>query len=77
MKDLSTIEAVEQNTFECMDWMENKIKDAVETLIKQNKENFKYIATEYGKGYAEGIHDGLLDLLGMLEIEIDEEYFNN
>ena len=76
MKDFNTIEAVERNTFECMEWMENKIRDIIENLIKQNGENLYHADTKYDYGYCHGIHDGLLDVLNALEIETDEEYYN-
>ena len=74
MKDYKTIEAIEKNTFDCMEWMENKIKDIIGKLMKQNAENLKHINTDYDRGYANGIHDGLLDVLNDLDIETDEEY---
>lgn len=76
MKDINTIEAVEKNTFECMEWMENKIRDIIENLMKQNDENLEHANTSYDEGYMNGIHDGLLDVLNALEIETDEEYYN-
>lgn len=60
--------------------MENKIKEIIESLMKSNDENFENIETyedkSYARGYAEGVHDGLLDILNELGIEIDEEYYN-
>ena len=76
MKDYKDIEQLEENTFKCMDWMENKIKDIVKNLMKMNEKNFEYIESDYDEGYAEGIHDGLLDILNALEIDTDEEYYN-
>ena len=76
MKDIKNIEQIEKNTFECMDWMENRVKNIVEDFMKMNSENLKHIETDYDKGYMEGIHDGLLDLLKALDIDTDEEYYN-
>lgn len=85
MKNLNTIEAVEKNAYECMEWMENKIKAVVEKLMEENKARF-YDACDrrdcdielyhYDRGYAEGIHDALVEVLENLEIETDEEYYN-
>ena len=62
--------------------MENKIKEIIEKLMKSNEENFEdikngmYDDKSYAMGYAEGVHDGLLDVLKELGIETDEEYYN-
>lgn len=60
--------------------MEDKIKEIIERLMKSNNENFENIDTyedkSYAKGYAEGVHDGLLDVLNELGIKADEEYYN-
>lgn len=79
MKNYEQIEEIEKNTYECMNWMENKIKVAVENLMKLNDENLlclEYIESPYDRGYVNGIHDGLLDLLKALDIDTDEEYYN-
>ena len=72
----NAVEIIEKNTFECMAWMENKIKEVIERLMKQNEENLKHSNTSYDEGYMFGIHDGLLDVLKELDIETDEEYYN-
>lgn len=76
MKDFNIIEAIEGNTFECMKWMENNIRDIIESLIEKNEENLKYMESDYDEGYMNGIHDGLLDVLNELGIETDEEYYH-
>ena len=85
MKDSKTIEAVEKNTYECMEWMENKIKEVIENLMNKNEKRFYGFSERkdgdmeafmYDQGYAEGIHDALLDVLSELEIEFEEEYYN-
>lgn len=58
----------------------DKIKEEFEKLIAQNNENFENIDSyddrSYARGYAEGVHDGLLDAMNALGIETEEEYFN-
>lgn len=62
--------------------MKNKIKEIVEKLMKSNEENFADIENgmcenkSYARGYAEGVHDGLLDVFKELGIETNEEYYN-
>ena len=57
-----------------------QMKKIIDNLIKDNEPNFEEIDTyenrSYARGYAEGIHDGLLDVLNQLKIETDEEYYN-
>ena len=60
-------EMIEKNIFECMEWMENKIKDIVTSLTEQMEK-------EWGKAgannnYIEGYCDALTDLMYKLEIE--------
>ena len=65
-----------------------KTEDIIKELMEQNEENFDCFkskeykncaagARDYDKGYAEGIHDGLLDVLKKLGIETDEKYNND
>ena len=60
--------------------MENKIKEIIEKLMESNEENFEniemYEDKSYAKGYAEGVHDGLLSVLNAFGIETEEEYYN-
>ena len=62
--------------------MENKIKEIIKRLMESNNENFEdiengmYEDKSYARGYAEVVHDGLLDVLNVLGIETDEEYYN-
>lgn len=72
----NVVEMIEKNTYECMDYMENKIKEIIKRLMKQNEENLKHANTSYDEGYMFGVHDGLLDVLKELDIETDEEYYN-
>ena len=68
MKDLNIIEMIEKNTFECMDWMENKIKDVIRSLAEFNEKSLR----ESGNNlYCEGYYDALIDIANELEIELD------
>lgn len=69
MTNCNTIEAVEKNTFECMEWMENKIKEVVENLIKQNKEIWGGSGVD--NSYCDGFHEALLEVANELEIDIE------
>lgn len=69
MKDCKTIEAVEKNVFECMEWMENKIKDVIENLIKQNDETWGCSGVD--NSYCDGFHDALIEVANELEIDIE------
>lgn len=77
MKDCKTNKTYENGVFETLDYMENKIKDVIENLMKQNEENLEHANTSYDEGYYHGIHDGLLDILYELEIKTDEEEYYN
>ena len=69
MKDCKTIEAIEKNTFDCMEWMENKIKDVVKNLMKWNDEQLNMAGAD--NNYIEGYHDALIDIMNELEIEME------
>lgn len=56
--------------------MEDKIKEVIEKLMKQNEENLEHANMSYDEGYMCGIHDGYLDVLKAFGIETDEEYYN-
>lgn len=68
MKDINTIEAVEKNIYECMEWMENKIRDIIENLMEQNKKDLKQTGNNL---YCEGYYDALVDIVNELEIEME------
>ena len=83
---MENIEQMENSIFNCMEWMENKIKNAIAKIMEENKARF-YDACDirdcdielyhHDRGYAEGIHDALVEVLMELEIETDEEYYNS
>ena len=64
---IDVIEAVEKNIFECMDYMEDKIKDAVEYLTEQMQQNLNKAGAD--NNYIEGYCDALIDLMYELEIK--------
>ena len=47
-------------------------------LMESNNENFEHIDDyeneSYARGYAEGVHDGYLDVHNQLGIDLPEEY---
>ena len=57
---------------------ETKILEIILKLIKSNNDNFNHIEEyedkSYAKGYMEGVHDGYLDILNELNIELPKEY---
>lgn len=74
----------------CLDTAINflKVEEKVNELMKNNEENFKHLQPEdkhlyaagyadYNKGYAEGVHDGLLSVLKSLKIKTEEEYYKS
>lgn len=60
---------------------ENKymIEQIIKDLIADNEENNiePIVSDEYGKGYYEGYHDALVDLMNKLRIKHNEEIYNN
>lgn len=56
----------------------NEIMEIILNLMKSNNENFEHIGEyedkSYAKGYAEGVHDGYLDILNQLGIDLPEEH---
>ena len=67
MKDYKTIKEIEKNTFDCMEWMENKIKDVVTSLTEQMQQQLNKAGAD--NNYIEGYCDALIDLMYELEIE--------
>lgn len=57
--------------------VEMNVKQTVDNLINGNKDNFAMSENRYDRGYAEGYHDALVDLLNQLGIEHDYEYYND
>ena len=76
MKDICDIEQMEKDVYECMEWMENKIKEVIDNLMKLNEERYGMSMGSYDLGYADGIHDALIDVLIDLEISTDEVHYN-
>ncbi len=74
MKQIEKIEKDEQTAFDAIAWMEDRIKNVVEELMKQNKERRMESSTNYDWGYEDGTHDTLLDILNAFDIQTDEEY---
>lgn len=54
----------------------NKLEAVINKLMEDNGENLNYADTGYDRGYAEGFHDALVDVMHGMGIETDEEYFN-
>lgn len=76
MNEYEVTERIEENTFECMDYMEDKLRAVIEKLIKQNEENLRLSTTTRDKWYSYGYNDALVDVLNELDIENDEGYYN-
>ena len=57
----------EEAIFDCMKWMENKIKDTIVYMREQMWQNFNKPGAD--NNYIEGYCDALLDLMDELEIE--------
>lgn len=52
------------------------LKDILDKLMNENKENFEYAPAGYDKGYAEGYHDALVDVLHKCGYITEETYFD-
>ena len=52
------------------------IKSDIDNLMYDNEENLHHILNEYDRGYVDGYHDALVDLMNQLGIEHDEEIWN-
>lgn len=59
--------------FETMDYMEDKIKDAIEYLMEQNKKDLEHSGDNL---YCEGYRDALVSILYELEIKFDIDEYN-
>ena len=59
----------EKAIFECMKYMEDKIKDAVEYLTEQMQQELNKAGAD--NNYIEGYCDALIDLMYELEIKRD------
>lgn len=68
MKGLETVEIIEKNILECMNWMENNIREAIKALMYRNEEDLKHTGNNL---YCEGFYDALVEIANELEIEID------
>lgn len=51
------------------------LEATVKKLLEDNKPNLGD-QDSYGRGYAEGYHDALIDVLSQHGIKTDEPYFN-
>lgn len=72
MKDFNEIEAVvakEEAIFECMEWIEDKIKDVITSLTEQMQQELNKAGAD--NNYIEGYCDALIDLMYELEIKRD------
>lgn len=45
-------------------------------MIFNNEDNIQYSTSGYDRGYAEGFHDGLVDVLNRFNIDNDYEYYD-
>ena len=56
----------------------NEIMEIILKLMKSNQENFEHIEEyddeSYARGYANGVHDGYLDVLNQLGIDLPKEF---
>ena len=52
----------------------NQIAESIFQRLKENKENTP--SNSYDSGYIDGMHDALVDVLNILHIEHNEEYYN-
>lgn len=54
---------------------ESDIKAAIVDMMTSNGENVERFDLPFDRGYFEGVHDGMLDILNHLEIENDFDYY--
>ena len=54
---------------------EDEVRRAIVNFIEENENNLRD-KTTYGRGYAEGYQDALVDVLNELGISNDYGYFN-
>lgn len=57
-------------------YSESDIKAAIDDMIFNNEDNIQYSTSGYDRGYAEGFHDGLADVLNRFNIDNDYEYYD-
>lgn len=58
-------------------YSESDIKAAIVDMMKANDDNARYCSTSYDRGYCDGVHDGLMDVLMHFHIENDLDYYND
>ncbi len=54
----------------------NTTEEKILKLLEDNKDNESCLNTSYDKGYYEGYHDALVDVLIALDIPTSEQWFN-
>lgn len=57
-------------------YSESDIKAAIDDMIRSNEDNIQCSTGGYDSGYAEGLHDGLVDVLNRFNIDNDYEYYD-
>lgn len=57
-------------------YSESDIKAAIDDMIRNNEDNIQYSTGGYDRGHAEGLHDGLVDVLNRFNIDNDYEYYD-
>ncbi len=57
-------------------YSESDIKAAIDDMIRSNEDNIQCSISGYDRGYAEGLHDGLVDVLNRFSIDNDYEYYD-
>lgn len=57
-------------------YSESDIKAAIDDMILNNEDNIQYSTGGYDRGYTEGFHDGLVDVLNRFNIDNDYEYYD-
>lgn len=57
-------------------YSESDIKAAIGDMIRSNEDNIQCSTGGYDRGYAEGLHDGLVDVLNRFNIDNDYEYYD-
>lgn len=57
-------------------YSESDIKAAIDDMIRNNEDNIQYSTGGYDRGYAEGLRDGLVDVLNRFNIDNDYEYYD-
>lgn len=57
-------------------YSESDIKAAIDDMIRSNEDNIQCSTGGYDRGYAEGLHDGLVDVLNRFNIDNDYKYYD-